>query len=304
MRVLVTGANGMLGSDLCPVLREHHEVLATDIEEMDVRCYESVMRITLGFRPEVVIHLAALTDVDYCEQKPAEAFRTNTIGTQNVALACQEVDATLVYLSTISVFDGCKPTPYTEFDMPNPQSYYSRAKYEGERIVQSLLHRHYIVRAGWMFGGGPEDKKFVAKIIDLACSRPELKVVDDKFGSPTYTLDISRGIARLIETGLYGVYHMVNTNGYVSRYELAHTILEFAGINGCRITPVSSAQFPLPAPRPRMEAACNFHLELMGLDLMRDWQSALRSYLESLYGLGEHRITIPAELVEESLVSA
>jgi dTDP-4-dehydrorhamnose reductase len=297
MRVLVTGAKGMMGSDLCPVLREHHRVLATDIEEMDVRDRELVQRITRDFMPDVVMHLAALTNVDYCEQRPDEAFRTNTIGTQNVALACQDVGATMVYISTISVFDGLKPTPYTEFDRPNPQSYYSRAKYEGERLVQSLLSQYYIVRAGWMFGGGPEDKKFVAKIIDLACSRPELKVVDDKFGSPTYTLDISRGISHLVDTGLYGVYHMVNANGCVSRYELARAILDSAGITGCRIIPVSSAEFPLPAPRPRMEAARNYHLDLRGMPLMRDWRSALRSYLERLYVLGEQRIALVVEPV-------
>lgn len=296
MRILVTGAKGMMGSDLCPVLSEHHQVLATDIEEMDVRDSRLVWQTVHDFRPDIVMHLAALTNVDYCEQRPDEAFRTNTIGTQNVALACQGAGATMVYISTISVFDGHKPVPYIEYDTPNPQSYYSRSKYEGECIVQSLLSRYYIVRAGWMFGGGPEDKKFVAKIIDLACSRPELKVVDDKFGSPTYTLDISRGVAQLVDTGLYGLYHMVNTNGCVSRYELARLILEYAGIIECQITPVSSAEFPLPAPRPRMEAARNFHLELRGIDVMRDWQLALRSYLGRLYQLGEQRIAMPTEL--------
>lgn len=301
MRVLVTGAKGMLGSDLCPVLGEQHQVLATDIAEMDVRDRQRVRQIMHDFRPDIVIHLAALTDVDYCERWPDEAFRTNTVGTQNVTLACREVGATLVYISTISVFDGHKPIPYTEFDVPNPQSCYSRAKYEGERIVESLLSEHYIVRAGWMFGGGPQDKKFVAKIIDQACSRSELKAVNDKFGSPTYTLDISIGIAHLIETGLYGVYHMVNANGCVSRYELACTILRYAGITDCQVVPVSSAEFPLPAPRPRMEAARNYHLELVGMDLMRDWRFALRSYLQRLHSLGEQRIVISTEPIEHSL---
>lgn len=292
MKILVTGAKGMLGSDLCPILRELHDVLPTDLEEMDVRDRAQVRETVHQFLPDVVIHLAALTDVDYCERQPAEAFRTNAIGTQLVALACREVGATLVYVSTISVFDGRKATPYTEFDTPNPQSVYSQAKYEGERIVQTLLSQHYIVRAGWMFGGGPEDKKFVAKILDLACTKPELKIVDDKFGSLTYTVDIARGMAQLIETGLFGVYHMVNTRGCVSRYEAARAILEYAGITQCRLVPVSSAEFPLPAPRPRMEAALNYHLELLGLDWMRDWRSALRAYLQRLYQQGEQRIAV------------
>jgi dTDP-4-dehydrorhamnose reductase len=282
MRILVTGAKGMLGSDMVPLLRQQHEVLATDIDDMDVRNRTVVREVVHQFLPDVVIHLAALTDVDYCERRPDEAFRTNTIGTQIVTLACRELGATLAYVSTISVFDGRKPTPYTEFDTPNPQSVYSRSKYEGERIVQTLWAQHYIVRAGWMFGGGNEDKKFVAKILDQAQSKPELKVVDDKFGSPTYTIDISRGIAALIETGLYGVYHMVNTHGGLSRYEVARTIVEDAGLTQCQVNPISSAEFPLAAPRPRMEAARNCHLELLGLDLMRDWRPALDEYLARL----------------------
>jgi dTDP-4-dehydrorhamnose reductase len=277
------------------VLREHHEVLATDIDEMDVRDATLVRETFRQFLPHAVIHLAALTDVDGCERQPDEAFRTNAIGTQMVALACHEIGAILVYVSTISVFDGRKPVPYTEFDMPNPQSAYSHAKHEGERIVESLVPQHYIVRAGWMFGGGMEDKKFVAKILDLAYSRPELKVVNDKFGSPTYTVDFARGIERLLETDLFGLYHLVNAEGCASRYEVARAILNYAGITACSIAPVSSAEFPLPAPRPRMEAARNYHLELLGLNLMRDWRSALCAYLERLYRQGEHRIALQTE---------
>ncbi len=296
MKILVTGAKGMLGADLCPVMRERHEVLATDIEEMDVRDVALVRRTFREFLPDVVIHLAALTDVDFCERAPDEAFRTNAIGTQIVTLACREVGATLVYVSTISVFDGRKPTPYTEFDTPNPQSIYSHAKHEGERFVKTVCPQHYIMRAGWMFGGGMEDKKFVAKILDQACSRPEIKAVNDKFGSPTYTLDLARAMAQLLDSGLYGLYHMVNSDGCASRYEVARAIVEYAGIVGCTVSPVSSAEFPLSAPRPRMEAARNYHFELLGMDLMRDWRSALCSYLERLYYLGERRITLRAEL--------
>ncbi len=297
MRILVTGAKGMMGSDLCPVLQKNHQVLATDIAEMDVRESEWVHDTCYDFKPDVVMHLAALTNVDDCEKRPDEAFRTNALGTQNVALACQDIGATMVYISTISVFDGRKSTPYLEFDQPNPQSYYSMAKYEGERIVRSLLNQYYIVRAGWMFGGGPEDKKFVAKIIDLACNRPELKVVNDKIGSPTYTLDISRTIEQLIHTRWYGLYHAVNANGCVTRYELARTILKYAGIEGCRVVPVASAEFPLPASRPRMEAAVNYYLTLRGMNWMRDWRLALREYLELLCEMGEQRIHLTDEPV-------
>jgi dTDP-4-dehydrorhamnose reductase len=177
------------------------------------------------------------------------------------------------------VFGGEKHEAYTEFDAPHPVSHYSRSKYQGELIVQSLLHRYYIVRAGWMFGGGMRDKKFVARIIELARAKPMLQIVNDKFGSPTYTGDIANGILQLINTGWYGAYNMVNTGAPASRYEVAQKILEYANITSCELQPVSSAQFPLSAPRPRMEAARNLRLELLGLTLMRSWLEALREYI-------------------------
>lgn len=270
----------MLGGDLCRELNRHgYDTCSTDIQEMDVREADQVRRVFDSFGPDLVLHLAALTDVDKCEQAPDESFRTNAIGTQIVALACQAADVPMVYISTISVFDGLKPEPYTEFDQPNPQSWYSRAKYEGEKVVQQLLRRYYIVRAGWMFGGGQDDKKFVGKILQLARSSSELKVVDDKFGSPTYTLDFSRAIIRLAQNGLYGLYHAVNTGSACSRYEFSKKILEYAAITTCHLSPVSSAMFPLPAPRPRMEAARNLRAELLRLDLTRPWDEALKDYL-------------------------
>lgn len=273
----------MMGSDLSRILADRgYDLTVTDIDDLDVRDADAVMKVARDLRPDWILHLAALTNVDDCEKFPDDSYRTNTIGTQNVALACQSIDAEMTYVSTASVFDGTKATPYTEFDKPNPQSYYSRSKYEGELVVEKLLSRYYIVRAGWMFGGGPEDKKFVAKIAELARQRDNLSVVDDKFGSPTYTWDISDGIERLSHTGLYGTYHLVNTGGYCSRYEFSQAILDFAGITDCELHPVNSAQFPLPAPRPRMEAAINYNLELRGMNQMRPWREALKAYIDTV----------------------
>jgi dTDP-4-dehydrorhamnose reductase len=281
MRILVTGARGMLGTDLCrELINQGFEVLATDIDNMDVRNPNQVELVFNEYHPDFVFHLAALTDVDYCELEPEEAFQTNTIGTQIISLACQKVAIPLTYVSTISVFDGTKPDSYTEFDIPNPQSWYSRSKYEGEKIVASLLQNYFIVRAGWMFGGGVKDKKFVAKIIELARSRSELKIVDDKLGSPTYTRDFSRALLMLQKSNLYGLYHAVNVGRPASRYEYAQKILEYAKINSCTLFPVSSDEFPLPAPRPRMEAARNLHAELLGMDIMRSWEDALSAYIQ------------------------
>jgi dTDP-4-dehydrorhamnose reductase len=279
MKILVTGASGMLGGDLCRLLADRHSLYATDVDTLDVSVPGQVLAAVEQSLPELVIHLAAWTDVDGCERDPFNAYRVNTVGTQNVALACQKAGIPMVYLSTISVFDGLKPEPYTEFDTPHPQSVYSHSKYQGELIVQSLLSRYYIVRAGWMFGGGDHDKKFVGKIIRAARESNELRAVNDKFGSPTYTVDLARGLDKLIETSLYGVYHMVNPGGMPSRFEVAQFILGCAGITNCRLVPVSSAAFPLPAPRPRMEAGYNQHLELLGFNWMRPWTVALREYI-------------------------
>jgi dTDP-4-dehydrorhamnose reductase len=279
MRILVTGAAGMLGSDLCPVLSQAHRVVTTDIKDLDVRDSALVLGRIKEIKPDLVAHLAAATDVDECERDPDLAYATNAIGTRNVALACQQTGAVLVYISTISVFDGTKCEPYTEFDAPNPQSHYSRAKYAGEQSVRALLSEYYIVRAGWMFGGRTKDKKFVAKILSLARDRPSLNIVSDKFGSPTYTLDLTHGVSRLIRTGLYGTYHMVNTGTPCSRLEYARAILEHAAIDTCQLHPVSSAAFPLAAPRPRMEAGRNYSLELQGFNWMRPWPEALQDYV-------------------------
>ena len=283
MRVLVTGAKGMLGRDLCLILAKKHEVIATDVEEMDVRDHALVRDTVKAKRPEITVHLAGITDVDLCEKDPDLAYSVNALGTKNVALACQAANSALVYVSTLAVFDGTKCEPYTEFDKPNPQSQYAKAKYQGELVVRDFLERYYVVRAGWLFGGGRQDKKFVGRIIDLARARSELMVVNDKFGSPSYTRDLSHGILQLLETAQYGTFHVVNTGPPSSRYDIAQKILEYARIETCALVPCSSAHFPLPAPRPRMEAGRNYNLELMGLQLMRPWQDALKEYIETTW---------------------
>jgi len=288
MRILVLGANGMLGSTLISYFREiGNDVFATDInpsskegiECVDVRQFDQVKKKIEDVRPDIVMHLAAETDVDKCELEPDHAFLTNTIGTQNVALSCQIHDVTMVYVSTIGVFDGEKREPYTEFDTPNPVNIYGKSKLEGERIVQNLLRKYYIVRAGWMIGGGPKrDKKFVAKIIKLFDTTKKIEVVNDKIGSLTYAVDFSKCLESLIKTGYYGLYHCTN-KGYASRYEVAKKLVEYLGKRNIEILPVSSAHFPLPATRADSEACCNYKLELLGLDTMRPWTEALEDYI-------------------------
>lgn len=286
MKILVTGAAGMLGSSLCPTLKQkNHEVFATDLSPtkdigiLDVRNFKHVDEYIQKVKPEIVMHLAAETDVDRCELEHNHAFLTNTIGTQNVAVACQKQNLTMVYISTIGVFYGDKFEPYNEFDNPKPINVYGLSKLEGEKIVQNLMHKHYIVRAGWMVGGGPErDKKFIGKIIKKMDETKKLRAVDDKIGSPTYTVDFSRCVSDLIETGYYGLYHCTN-KGYCSRFDVARKIVEILGREDVIVEPVSSAYFPLPAPRARSEMSRNYKLELLGMDTTRKWEDALTEYL-------------------------
>jgi dTDP-4-dehydrorhamnose reductase len=281
-RVYVTGTKGMLGKSIVPIFRERYEVYPTDLEEVDICRFDLIVDDICRCKPDLVIHLAAMTDVDRCEQEPDKAYLTNALGTRHVALACQRANAVMVYINTGSVYDGRKPTPYTEYDTPAPVNVYGRSKYAGELFVKDLLSRHYIFYTCWMFGGGPLDKKFVPKIIDLAKSQREVRVVNDKTGSPTYTVDMAKAIFRFIDSGLFGKYHCVN-KGSATRFEVAEAILEAAGINDCTLVPVASATFDLPAPRPGNESMRNYNFELLGLDMMRDWRSALEDYIEATF---------------------
>jgi dTDP-4-dehydrorhamnose reductase len=260
------------------------EVMLTDIvdgmERVDVREPEMVRRAITEGRPDVVLHLAAATDVDRCQREPEWAYHSNALGTQNVALACQALDVPLVYVSTGSVFSGDKEEPYIEFDEPGPVNVYAHAKLAGERIVASLLRRYYIVRAGWMIGGGARDTKFVGKIVDLvAAGRTPLRAVADTRGTPTYARDLLHGVARLVATGYYGLYHMGNT-GHCTRHDVALSVCEALGRPDISVEAVDSSVFPLPAPRPRSEAIRNLKLELLGMDL-RPWRDALHEYVRT-----------------------
>jgi dTDP-4-dehydrorhamnose reductase len=285
-RILVTGAAGVVGGYVADVFTDHDLVLTDivgDTDYLDVTDAEAVIAFATRVEPEIVIHLAAATDVDRCEREPDLAYRTNAIGTQNVALACRATGATVVYTSTAGVFGGDKPEPYIEFDEPAPVNVYGHSKLAGERIVQTLLDRFYIARAGWMVGGGAKDKKFVGKMLQfIDAGRTQLQAVDDKLGTPTYAKDLVQGIRRLLDTGYFGLYHLVNGGGACSRYDVAVAVCEILGRDDIVVEPVSSAYFPLPAPRARSEAMVNYKLGLLGMSSMPHWREALAAYLGEL----------------------
>jgi len=287
IRSIITGADGMLGSALRPLLsRSGYQVHATDISSggqnldyLDVKDASAVKTYVLGVKPDIIFHLAAETDVDKCELNPDHAYLTNTQGTRNLALLCKEQDIPLVYISTGAVFDGKKSDGYTEDDRPHPISVYGISKLKGEEEVKSLLKKYYIVRAGWMIGGHDKDKKFVWKIVQLMKSKPEIPVVTDKQGSPTFTQDFAQGIIDIVANGKYGTYHCVN-KGICTRFDIAEKIKEYLGKKEVVLKPVTSDAFPLPAPRGDSEALINQKLSKMGINNMRHWTDCLKDYLE------------------------
>jgi len=278
-KLFVTGAAGMVGSYVRRAFADH-ELVLTDVTQgwpsLDVCDATAVKRAVADAEPDLVLHLAAATDVDRCQQEPAWAERANVVGTQHIVRACETSGIPLVYISTGAVFPGIRSEPYTESDTPAPPNVYARTKHAGELIVATLA-RHYIVRAGWMFGGVGRDVKFVGKIARLIQGgQTRLEAVDDLIGSPTYALDLLLGIRGLVPAGPYGVYHMANA-GACTRYECALAIRDALGRPAVEIRAVSSDRFPLPAPR-RSEALRSVKLEALGLG-MRPWRDALREYI-------------------------
>ncbi|HUU54939.1 MAG TPA: dTDP-4-dehydrorhamnose reductase [Armatimonadota bacterium] len=278
MRVMVTGAKGMLGGDLCEVLDPAHEVIRADLDDFDITEAKEARRALAAARPQMVIHCAAWTDVDGCERNPERAFQQNARGTWNVAAAATGVGASLVYMSTDFVFDGAKGEPYTEFDPPNPINVYGASKLAGEEAVRRLVPQHYILRTAWLFGR--RGRHFVSAILKAAAEREEIDVVADQFGSPTYARDLARAIADLVVTGRLfpGTCHLVNS-GVCSWAELAGEALRAAG-SQARVHPIPAAEWPSPAHRPAYSALRSRWLEIQGLPAMRDWREAVRSYVE------------------------
>jgi len=284
----------MLADSLVPALRRTNcDVIPTDINVsrskctyLDVRDHDEVWRLaSRTFRANLIVHLAAETDVDKCELDPDHAYRTNALGTQNVALACRRLEIPMVYVSTAGVFDGQKEEPYTEFDEPRPVNVYGSSKLAGETYVRNLVNNHFIIRAGWMVGGGSKDKKFVRKILDqIRSGATKIYAVTDKHGTPTYAPAFSRVAVKLIKTGFFGTYHLA-CKGRGNRFDVAKEILSAINRDDIDLVPVTSDYFEkeYPAPRPRSEAMRNYVLELRGQDDMPTWTEALREYLHDYY---------------------
>ncbi len=275
MKVLITGSNGMLGSDLVKVLENEHELITTTSKILDITDKENTVDFIKENNPDVVVNCAAYTDVDGCEENVDLAFKVNGEGVKNLAIACNNIDCPLVHISTDYVFNGKNSRPWIEDDEVGPISVYGKSKLEGEVAIQEILDKYFIIRTAWLYGenGG----NFPKTMLDLASRHPELTVVNDEVGCPTYTLDLAKAIKKLIVTEYYGIYHITNSDS-CSWYDFANYIFEVADVT-VEVTPVKAVEFARPAPRPSYSVLENKKWIENGFEPLRSYKEAIKDYI-------------------------
>ena len=277
MKVLVTGVKGQLGYDVVKELDKRGiEAVGVDIEEMDITDSWSVNKVIKEAAPDAVIHCAAYTAVDAAEDNVEVCRKVNADGTQNIAKVCKELNIKMIYISTDYVFDGKGTRPWEPEDERHPLNVYGLTKYEGELAVQNTLDKYFIVRIAWVFGvnGG----NFIKTMLKLAETRNRLTVVNDQFGSPTYTYDLAKLLVDMVQTEKYGIYHATN-EGICTWYEFACEIFKQAGIP-MEVVPVSAEEYKAKAPRPENSRMSKDKLQENGFERLPSWQDALKRYLE------------------------
>lgn len=283
----------MLGEAFYRQFNNGFELKVTDIDlnedwisYLDFRDFNAYRNEVLSFQPDYLFHLGAHTGLEYCEKNIEDAYLTNTIAVENAVSISNELDIPLLYISTAGIFDGKKNT-YDDWDAPNPMGHYARSKYMGEKFVVENKNKYFVCRAGWMMGGGPaKDKKFVGKILrQIKEGKKELNIVNDKFGTPTYTHDFARNVKTLLDQGFWGVYNMACA-GETSRLEVTKEIIRILKKeNEIRLHEVNSDFFKEEyfAQRPASEKLINVKLNLRQINIMRDWKVCLEEYLNTYY---------------------
>jgi dTDP-4-dehydrorhamnose reductase len=285
-RIVITGANGQLGSDLNALIRGEGDVIGLTRHNLDITNRPRVREQILQLEPQVVLHTAAFADVDACQGNESLAMRVNAEGTDNVASACDEAGARLIYYSTDYVFDGAKSTAYIESDLPNPQTVYGQSKLAGEQAVAATLANHLIVRIGWVYG--EHGKNFVKTIVSHAQKNldsiaqghvaPPLKIVDDQIGSPTWTVDIVRQTEVLVNSTLTGIVH-ATSEGEASWFRFACDIFSMLELN-VEVMPCQTEDYPRPARRPHYSTLENARLKEHGLNVMRPYREQLADFIK------------------------
>lgn len=279
MKVLVTGVKGQLGHDVMDELSKRGiDSIGVDIDEMDITDALSVDKVLKQANPDAVIHCAAYTAVDAAEDNVELCRKVNADGTQNIANICKELDCKMIYISTDYVFDGEGTRPWEPDDERHPLNVYGQTKYEGELAVENTLEKYFIVRIAWVFG--VNGKNFIKAVLNKAKTTDTLTVVEDQFGSPTYTYDLARLLVDMVETDKYGFYHATN-EGICNWYEFACEIFRQAGVKAT-VIPVSSSEYPAKAKRPSNSRMSKEKLTLNGFEKLPSWQDALKRYLKEI----------------------
>jgi len=292
-KVFVTGASGMLGTDLYKIFTDAgFDVLSTDkvpldpwTKKLDIRDISKLSSMVERYSPDYFLNLAALTDIEYCESNPQETYDVNAEAPIKIAKVCYELGIPLVHISTAGVFDGLKDSPYTEEDTPNPVNIYGKAKHISEVAIPHVIEDYFIFRAGWMMGAGERDKKFVRKVLNIVDGGADtIYGLIDMYGCPTYTYDFASGILHMIlSDNESGLYNMVS-EGNCTRYDVAKKMVDILNLN-VTLEPVSGNFFEEEffAPRPPFEVMENKKLHDRDIKVTRHWEQALEDYLNSYY---------------------
>ena len=280
MKVFVTGVKGQLGYDVVNELEKRgHTAIGVDIEDLDITDAAAVDKLITEGAPEAVIHCAAWTAVDAAEDNEEKCRQVNVNGTENIAKVCKKLNCKMMYISTDYIFDGKGTRPWEPDDpVTTPLNVYGQTKYEGELAVRNNVEKFFIVRIAWVFGKG---KNFIKTMLNLGKTHDHLTVVNDQYGTPTYTYDLARLLVDMIETDKYGNYHATNEGGYITWYDFACEIFRQAGMD-VDVEPVSSAQYAAKAKRPENSRMNKQKLVDNGFEPLPDWKDALRRYLGTL----------------------
>jgi len=290
-KIYIAGCGGMLGSAFYEIFSEEFTLKCSDIDVnedwlsyLDFRDYKAYSHDVNEFLPDYLVHLGAYTDLEYCEANELDTFITNTISVEHAVKISNEHSIPLIFISTAGIFDGSKEY-FDDWDSPNPMGIYARSKFAAERYVIENANQYFIFRAGWMMGGGPrKDKKFINKIYQqIWDGKDSINIVDDKDGTPTYTVDFAKNVLQVIRSEHSGLFNLV-CSGQTSRTEVAEELLRLLGLESkVTINHVSSDFFKSTyfAERPSSERLINRRLDLLGLNIMRDWREALKDYVES-----------------------
>ena len=286
MKVVVIGANGQLGTDICEAFLENSdEIIELTLDQIEVSDFNLVSSVLKKTNPELVINTAAMHNLEECEKNPVRSFEVNGLGAMNLALVCQEIDSTLMHMSTDYVFDGKKNKPYLESDQPSPLNVYANTKLSGEYFIQSVSDKYFICRVSGLYGKNPclaKGYNFVDLMLKLSKEREEVRVVDDEILTPTFTEDISAQIVKLVHSNpSYGLYH-ITAEGCCSWYEFAKEIFSLTETK-IVLNRASPGEFASTINRPKYSVLENGFLKKQKLNLMPQWQEGLKRYLKKKY---------------------